>query len=123
MNRLCKILIVALLSIMMISFVSTTVFAGAGDISFNELQNKSNNVGDANSQNALMSKAGKIMNLIRNIAIIASVIVIMVLGVKYIMGSVEEKAEYKKSFMPLIIGILLVVSATTVASFIFNMAK
>ena len=39
------------------------------------------------------------------------------------LGSVEEKAEYKKSFMPLIIGIILVVSATTIATFIFNMAK
>ena len=39
------------------------------------------------------------------------------------LGSVEEKAEYKKSFMPLIIGIILVVSATTIAAFIFNMAK
>ena len=63
------------------------------------------------------------MGLIRNIAIIASVIILMVLGVKYMLGSVEEKAEYKKSFIPLIIGIILVVSATTIASFIFGMAK
>lgn len=63
------------------------------------------------------------MGMIRNVAIVASVIIIMVLGVKYMLGSVEEKAEYKKSFMPLIIGIVLVVSATTIAAFIFNMAK
>ncbi len=63
------------------------------------------------------------MGLIRNIAIIASVIILMVLGVKYMLGSVEEKAEYKKSFIPLIIGIILVVSATTIASFIFGMAS
>lgn len=63
------------------------------------------------------------MGMIRNVAIVASVIIIMVLGVKYMLGSVEEKAEYKKSFMPLIIGIILVVSATTIAAFIFNMAK
>ena len=70
----------------------------------------------------LQTRAGKIMGMIRNIAVIAAVIVIMVLGVKYILGSVEEKAEYKKSFMPLIIGIILVVAATSIASFIFNMA-
>ena len=58
-----------------------------------------------------------------NVAIIASVIILMILGVKYMLGSVEEKADYKKSFMPLIIGIILVVSATTIASFIFGMAK
>ena len=47
----------------------------------------------------------------------------MVLGVKYMLGSVEEKAEYKKSFVPLIVGIVLVVAATAIASFIFNMAE
>ena len=63
------------------------------------------------------------MAMIRNIAVIASVIIIMVIGVKYILGSVEEKAEYKKTFLPLIIGIILVVAATSIASFIFNMAE
>ena len=63
------------------------------------------------------------MGLIRNISVVASVIILMILGVKFMLGSVEEKAEYKKSFMPLIIGIILVVSATTIATFIFNMAK
>ena len=63
------------------------------------------------------------MGMIRNIAAIAAVIIIMVLGVKYMLGSVEEKAEYKKSFMPLIIGIVLVVGAAAIASFIFNMAE
>lgn len=72
---------------------------------------------------AISQRAGKIMAMIRNIAVIASVIIIMVIGVKYILGSVEEKAEYKKTFLPLIIGIILVVAATSIASFIFNMAE
>lgn len=71
----------------------------------------------------LQNKAGKIMGMIRNVAAIAAVIIIMVLGVKYMLGSVEEKADYKKSFVPLIVGIVLVVAATQIASFIFNMAE
>lgn len=39
------------------------------------------------------------------------------------LGSVEEKADYKKSFIPLIIGIILVVAAASIATFIFNMAE
>ena len=62
------------------------------------------------------------MGMIRNVAVIAAVIILMILGVKYMLGSVEEKADYKKSFIPLIIGIVLVVSATAIATFIFNMA-
>ena len=60
------------------------------------------------------------MGVIRNVAVVASVIVLMIIGVKYILGSVEEKSKYKENFMPLIICIVVVVSATTVASFIFN---
>lgn len=63
-----------------------------------------------------------ILGVIRNVAVIAAVAVIMFVGIKYIMGSVEEKAEYKKTFMPLIIGILLVVGATTIAGWLFKIA-
>lgn len=71
----------------------------------------------------ITERAGKIMGMIRNVAVIASVIILMIIGVKYILGSVEEKAEYKKTFLPLIIGIILVVAATSIAAFIFNMAE
>ena len=74
------------------------------------------------SDNTLLTTAGKVIGVIRNISVIAAVIIIMVLGVKYMMGSVEEKAEYKKSFLPLIIGVLCVVAASSIAGFIFNLA-
>ena len=62
------------------------------------------------------------MGLIRNIAVIAGVLLIAVLGVKYMLGSVEEKAEYKKSFMPLIVGAVVVMAATQIATMIFSLA-
>ena len=114
MKKTMKILTVLLLAIVLITF-ATNVFAA-------ELDPAKLTPSYGNSD-GLQKKAGQIMGMIRNVAIVASVIIIMVLGVKYMLGSVEEKAEYKKSFMPLIIGIILVVSATTIAAFIFNMAK
>lgn len=114
MKKTMKILTVLLIAILMITF-TTNVFAA--DVSFDGL--KADYKGDTSK---MVSTANNVMGLIRNIAIIASVIIIMVLGVKYMLGSVEEKAEYKKSFMPLIIGIILVVAATTIAAFIFNLA-
>ena len=58
---------------------------------------------------------------IRNIAIIAAVLIISILGVKYMIGSVEEKASYKKAFMPLIVGSILVVSAAQIATMLFSL--
>lgn len=116
MKKTMKILTILLLAVILISFSTNVVFADKVD----PKSLTADTTGDATE---LVNKAGKIMGMIRNLAAIAAVIVIMVLGVKYMLGSVEEKAEYKKSFMPLIIGIVLVVAATSIASFIFNMAE
>ena len=116
MKKTVKILTV-LLVIITLAACFSNVFAATGTA-----LDPSSLTATYGSDTQLQNKAGQIMGMIRNIAVIAAVIVIMVLGVKYILGSVEEKAEYKKSFMPLIIGIILVVAATAIASFIFNMA-
>ena len=116
MKKTMKILVTVLIALILVTFCSS-VFAA--ELSPSDLEQKIK----YGESDALANKAGQIMGMIRNVAVIAAVIILMVLGVKYMLGSVEEKAEYKKSFMPLIIGIILVVSATAIASFIFNMAK
>lgn len=116
MKKTVKILTVLLIAILLVSFTANVV--SAAKLTPDVITPNYN--GDASK---IQATAGKIMGMIRNIAVIVSVIIIMVLGVKFMLGSVEEKAEYKKSFMPLIVGIVLVVAATSIASFIFNMAE
>ncbi len=116
MKKTVKVLTVLLLAIILITF-ATNVLAADGPIKPSDIKESYGDAGD------LTTKAGQIMGMIRNIAAIAAVIIIMILGVKYMLGSVEEKADYKKSFIPLIIGIILVVAAASIATFIFNMAE
>ena len=66
--------------------------------------------------------AGKILGFLQVIGGIATVIIVAIFGIKYMMGSLEEKAEYKKSFIPLIIGIAVVFGATYIAQLIFSIA-
>lgn len=117
MNKTMKIISVLLLAIILIT-VTTNVFAASGTMMTPSEVEAQVSYG---SDTTLQQKAGKVIGMLRNIAVIAAVIILTILGIKYMLGSVEEKAEYKKSFMPLIIGIVLVVSGTAVASFIFNM--
>ena len=49
-----------------------------------------------------------------------SVVVLIILGIKYLLGSVEDKAEYKKSFIPYIIGAVLIFSVTFFLNIIWN---
>ena len=37
------------------------------------------------------------------------------------MGSAEEKAEYKKTMIPYLVGALLIFAATTIVNVVYNM--
>lgn len=65
----------------------------------------------------------KVIGVIQVVGIIISVVCLMILGIKYMMGSAEEKAEYKKTFIPYIIGAVLLFAASALANSIYNLAS
>ena len=54
---------------------------------------------------------------------VLSVVTLVIIGIKYMMGSAEERATYKKSLMPYFIGGILVFGASSIASIVYNIAK
>ena len=68
----------------------------------------------------LQGMAGKILGLIQAASGIAAVLLIAVFGFKFIMGSANEKADYQKSFIPLIVGVVVVFAATSIAKLLFG---
>ena len=50
-----------------------------------------------------------------------SIIAIIALGIKYMLGSIEERAQYKKTLMPYFIGAIFVFGATTVSGIVYQM--
>lgn len=64
-----------------------------------------------------------IFGAIQGLGIGISVIVLLIIGIKYMMGSVEEKAEYKKSMIPYIIGVIFLACASSIPNLIkdFNL--
>ena len=62
----------------------------------------------------------QIITILTIVGTVASVIVLIVLGLKYMMGSAEEKAEYKKTMMPYVIGAALVFAASAIAGILYN---
>ena len=63
-----------------------------------------------------------IIKVITTVGSICSVVVLIILGMKYMMGSVEEKAEYKKTLLPYAIGAGMVFAASSLVSVIYNIA-
>ncbi|MDO5557485.1 MAG: pilin [Clostridia bacterium] len=111
--------LVKIFSLLMVVILLTTIFSTvfAGPISPNSI---TANYGSDDDTKGMKSVAGRVVGLIRNIAVIAGVIILTFLGIKYMLGSVEEKAEYKKSLLPLVVGIVVVMASTQIATLIFG---
>lgn len=65
-------------------------------------------------ESKLANKVSIILTVITNVGIIISVLMSAIIGVKYMVGSVEEKAEYKKDMIPYLIGAILLFGICTI---------
>lgn len=66
------------------------------------------------------SFARTILNAVTITGVVICVITVMFLGMKYMIGSVEEKAEYKKTMIPIIVGMIMLVCTSTIVSIIYD---
>lgn len=73
---------------------------------------------DASGAGRLEDLGNIIIGFLQIIGSILSVAVLAVIGIKYMLGSAEEKAEYKKSMAPYVIGAIMVFAITNVLKII-----
>ena len=107
--------IVALSSMMATALVANPVFAKVG----HDPNSWSGN-GNKVSTSELTSWVDTIINVVSIVGSGIAIIALIILGVKYMMGSVEEKAEYKKTMMPYFIGAIFVFAASALVGVIYN---
>ncbi len=109
-----KILSFALVVMMLISMVSPVMAA---------ITQPNGVTGNSTVETGKIEELGNsILSILTTIGMIVSVIVLVVLGIKYMMGSAEEKAEYKKTLMPYIMGAGLVFAASAIAQMVYTFA-
>ena len=102
------LIIVAIVSFSNVAFATATAIASVG----------------ADNTNAKVVEVGsKIVPIVRTIGIVAAIVILMIVGIKYMMGSAEEKAEYKKTMPAYVIGAVLVFAASTVLTWIYDMTS
>lgn len=114
MNKTIKIISVLIIAMMLI-MATTAVFATTPEDIGGKI--------DTSNTDKITDIGGQVLGVIRVIGTIISVGGMLLLGIKYIMGSVEEKAEYKKSFIPYFIGCILLFAASNLAQMIYTWAN
>lgn len=109
MKKITKIIIFMIL-------IVACVFNYAYSLTPSQLPGATNNV------KGIEDAGNGIITVVSTIGSIVSVVTLIALGIKYMLGSVEEKAQYKKAFMPYVIGAILVFAASFIASVVYNFA-
>lgn len=109
-KKIEKIISICLIVMAIISIASTTVFA----LSPSEI--KPSNV----ETSPITKVGGSVIGILQTVGIVLSVIVLIVIGLKYMMGSAEEKAEYKKTLMPYVVGAALIFAASALAQVVYK---
>lgn len=52
---------------------------------------------------------------------VIAVVGIVIIGIKYMMGSVEQKAEYKKTMIPYLVGCVFLFAISRIVSIIYSL--
>ena len=78
---------------------------------------------DATGATQIQNIGNSIIGFIQAVGSVLSVAVLAILGIKYMTGSVEEKAQYKKSMMPYLIGAIMIFAITNVLAIIVDIVK
>ena len=106
-----------LLTVMLLISIAMPVFAEpvAGGVNPGEL-----NGTEVEGTEKITGLGNQLITILSIIGSVVSVIVLIILGIKYMMGSAEEKAEYKKTMMPYIVGAALIFAASTIAGVLYS---
>lgn len=103
-----KLLFVVILLAVPFIIVSTNVYA---DINPNTYS-PSGSI----DKTTVVTYGSKLYKTLGLIGIIVSVIAIMILGLKLIIASATERAEYKKYMVPIVIGIFIIASISSIVT-------
>ena len=122
MKKTVKIISVLLIAIMLVASLSSIAYASTTGDTLNKMLNAQKN-GSANGTNEITTLGGRVVGIVQVVGVIIAAIILLVIGIKYMLGSAEEKAEYKKTLMPYVIGAALVFAASAISGIIFGFTQ
>ena len=119
MKKTSKI-IVALAIIFTILAIGVMSYAADAGTLLESLDGKT---GVSVEQGKITNLGNSIIAVVRIVGVVVAVVILLILGIKYMMGSAEEKADYKKSMIPYIVGAVLVFASTAIVGVVYDMAS
>ena len=120
MKKYIRIISTILLIFLTIFMISSNIYATQGSIDTDKFK-PDELTGD--DYDAAFNMASTIVGALTTVGVVIAVVGIIILGLKYMMGSVEQKAEYKKTMIPYLIGCIFIFCISTIVSIIYKLAS
>lgn len=129
MNNIVKIiikifLITVLLAVLLCTYINKYTYAEdmslKGDFDTSQWNPSSST---QHEEQKLKEIGNRIIGTIQVIGSIVSVLAIIIIGIRYMACSVEEKAQYKETMGPYFIGAVLVFGITTLLKIVYDIAQ
>ena len=121
MKKSVKIISTVLMVIMLLTTISSIAIAGTDWDPTSTINKMNQSSGVTHNQ---VDKAGQvIITIIRVVGVIVAIVMLLVLGIKYMTGSAEQRAEYKKTMIPYVVGAVLLFAATTIVGLLYDFIK
>lgn len=127
---MCKKIILAIMIVLLVTNIATftsKVYASDTSISdiFQGAKDFISKGGDVTEEqeNKLISTSNLVYNILLVLGIGTAVIVSGILGIKFMIGSVEEKAQIKDQLVPFVIGCIVVFGAFGIWKIVVSLAR
>lgn len=114
------IAIFILVSVLILGFAFTTVVQ-AEEINTDKYKDIYNS--DKIKANNINDLTGKVLGVVQVVGVATGIVMLIVIGIKYMLTSVEEKAAIKQRLIPYVIGAVLLFGGTGLLTIIVNLVR
>lgn len=115
-QKLIKIITVIFMVFLVVNFASVVYADDIDPDDFKDIYNQS-------GTSTLSNKTGQIINIVQIAGTGISVIALIVLGIKYILSSPNEKATVKEQLIPYVIGAIIFFAASNLVAIVIGFAQ
>ncbi len=119
------ITIITLINLSSRSLATSTEISTSSEIMVGKVDTNSFKPGELTEDDykEAFNMTSTIVGAITTVGVVIAVVGIIVLGLKYMMGTIQEKAEYKKTMIPYLVGCILIFCASTIVSIIYGLVS
>ncbi len=112
--------IISIIAIFLLSIIISCSILRVQAVGIDALDNPDSYKNSTEDNSKLIDIGNIIVGVVRTIGSAISIVMLIIIGIKYIMASVEEKAEYKQTMWPYIVGAILIFAGSNLTNIIYN---